>query len=336
MTLRRLVLVVILLLALAGAGFFVASTSLPPAVQTVHPEIGPAVEAVYATGTVEPTTMVPISPRSTGRLVELLSDEGAQVQKDQVLARLEDSDLINSLDQLRAQRDYAQSEFDRKARLVDSGFVSKQDFDKAKSDLDAAQAAVRKAEDQAGYMKLVAPENGLILRRDGEVGQVVPAGQTVFWMSCCAPLRISSEVDEEDIPEVAPGLPVLIRADAFPGKVFKGTVKSITPKGDSVARSYRVRVELSEDTPLMIGMTAETNIILRESKDALLIPATAVRDGKVQKIENDRITEVPVTFGAKGAEKVEILEGVSKDDRVVTTFRQDLKTGDEIRPSGKR
>jgi multidrug efflux pump subunit AcrA (membrane-fusion protein) len=101
--------------------------------------------------------MIPIAPRSTGRLVELLADEGTSVVKNQVLARLEDNDLINNLNQLRAQESYAQAEFDRKANLVDRGFVSKQDFDKAKSDLEAAQAAVQKAEDQAGYMKLLAP-----------------------------------------------------------------------------------------------------------------------------------------------------------------------------------
>ena len=57
---------------------------------------------------------------------------------------------------------------------------------------------------------------------------------------------------------------MLIRADAFAGKVFHGRVQSITPMGDAVARSYRVRIELAEDTPLLIGMTAETNIIIAE------------------------------------------------------------------------
>jgi multidrug efflux system membrane fusion protein len=139
-------------------------------------------------------------------------------------------------------------------------------------------------------------------------------------MSCCAPLRISSEVDEEDIPEVKVGQNVLIRADAFPGRVFKGLVKSITPKGDSVARSYRVRIELGEETPLMIGMTAETNIILRETKNALLLPTSAVREGKVQRVNGRNVEEIPVTIGANGAEKVEILEGLTKDDTVVSVF----------------
>ena len=114
-------------------------------------------------------------------------------------------------------------------------------------------------------MTLVAPADGLITRRDGEVGEYVPVGQPIFYLSCCAPLRISVEVDEEDIPRVVIGQKVLIQNDAFLGQVFEGKVSAITPRGDSTARSYRVRVTFNDDHhPMMIGMTAETNIILRE------------------------------------------------------------------------
>ena len=112
------------------------------------------------------------------------------------------------------------------------------------------------------------------------MGDFIPVNQPVFYLAKAGvPLRISADVDEEDIPLVKVGQKVLIRSDAFPSRVFTGEVLEITPKGDPVARSYRVRIELPADTALMIGMTAETNIVTAEKQDALLVPASAVSGG---------------------------------------------------------
>jgi multidrug efflux system membrane fusion protein len=145
------------------------------------------VQAVFATGTVEPTVMIPIAPRTGARLVQLLADEGAEVKKGDILGQLEDTDVQKSIDQLNANLDLAQKEFDRKDKLRKSGAVSKQAIDSAKGALDAATAALEQAKAQQDYLRLVAPEDGRIIKRDGEAGQFIPSGQAVFWMECCAP-----------------------------------------------------------------------------------------------------------------------------------------------------
>ncbi len=83
---------------------------------------GMAVEAVYATGTVEAGIMLPIAPRVAGRLVELAADEGQDVVKGQVLAQLEDNDLRKNIEELRAREVYARKDFGRKSELVKKGF----------------------------------------------------------------------------------------------------------------------------------------------------------------------------------------------------------------------
>jgi RND family efflux transporter MFP subunit len=145
-------------------------------------------------------------------------------------------------------------------------------------------------------------------------------------------LRISAEVDEEDIAQVRPGQEVLIRSDAHPSRIFHGKVQAITPKGDPVARSYRVRISLPADTPLMIGMTTETNIVLRQGEHALLLPAGAVQQGKVWRVENGRLHPNNVTVGAKGATEIEILEGVGDGDWIVTAPSPSLQAGQHVRP----
>jgi multidrug efflux system membrane fusion protein len=319
-------IIVLLMLVWAGMRWLSGGS-----IEVAHPARGPAVLAVYATGTVEATVMLPIAPRISAKLAALNVDEGTIVQKGQVLAQLEDKDMQSGLQQLEAQERLAKQNYDRKAMLVKKGAVTKADFDNAKSQLIAAQAASQKATTEANFMKLTAPDDGLIIKRDGEIGQLISAQQPVFWMSCCAPLRISVEVNEEDIVQVKSGQDVLIRADAFPDQVFNGKVQSITPKGDPVARTYRVRVGFVGDVPLQIGMTAETNIIISKNDNALLVPSTAVLDHKLWLVKEGKLLQQEVKQGAKGLKSVEIVSGVAEGDLIVVRPTAKLKSGASVR-----
>lgn len=296
-------------------------------IDVTHPIHGPAVEGVYATGTVEATVMMPIAPRTGARLMELKVDEGSTVKKGQVLAQMEDTDLRHSQQELQTREDLAKREFDRSSKLYKARALSKDAYDRAQADWEAAIAATHASTAQVSYMKLLAPANGTIIRRDGEVGQLIPANQAVFWLSCCAPLRISAEVDEEDISQVQPDQQVLIRADAFPDGIFHGTVQSITPMGDATARSYRVRIGFTEEVPLKIGMTTETNIIVRETKDALLVPAGAVAQNKLWIVEGGVLKRIPVTTGAKDTRQIEITKGIADGATIVASPDSTLKEG---------
>ena len=103
------------------------------------------------------------------------------------------------------------------------------------------------------------------------------------------PLQVVAEVNEEDIPRVWNGMKVLLRTDAFPNRPLEGMVSEITPAGDPVAKTYRVKVALPDDTPLRVGMSVEANIVTREKADVLLVPSAAVVDGHVFVIEGFRV-----------------------------------------------
>jgi RND family efflux transporter MFP subunit len=303
----------------------------PVAVGAIAPTRGPAIDAIYATGTVEPTVMLPIAPRVAGRLVELTVDEGSRVRKGQVLARLDDADLTSTVEELEARARYAQTQYERAENLVRQGFMAKAEIDRTRADLDAAVAAVKRARSQRDYMALATPADGLIIRRDGEIGQFIPAGQAVFYLSCCAPLRVTAEVDEEDIARVRVGQKVVLRVDALPGQILDGEVSEITPKGDPIARSYRVRVKLADPSQLMVGMTVDANLIVAERANALLVPATAVQKDAVWTINEGRLHRQPVRIGVTGAGRTEILEGLAPDARIVDSPAPDLPEGRAVR-----
>lgn len=319
-------------LCMAAAAWFVLLSPRGLTVETVHPSRGTAIDAVYATGTTEPSVMLPIAPRVTGRLIELNADEGMHVTKGQVLARLEDEDLQKTLQEMRAEETLARQNYNRSAALFKQGYETKSTLDKMRAALDTARAGVARTESQLSYLQMLAPDTGNIIRRDGEIGQTIPANQPVFWVSTLSSMRISADVDEEDIPRVATGQKVLIRADAFPGETFTGTVQSITPKGDPVSRSYRVRISLAEEQKFRIGMTTESNIIIAEKNNALLIPTRAVQAENVWIVENSKLKLKKIKTGLRGDEKTEVLSGLTEQDQVVADYDENFIAGRKVRP----
>jgi RND family efflux transporter MFP subunit len=291
----------------------------PTGVQTVLPVRATAVEAIYATGSVEPSVMLPIAPRVSGTLAELEVDEGSRVRKGQVLARLEDTDLRSTVDEQSARARYARENFERTEDLVRRGFVSPGELDRTRSDLDAADAALRRAHTLRNFAALLAPADGVIIRRDGEIGQYFPAGQALFTMSCCAPLRVAVEVDEEDILKVHVGQKAVLRTDALPTVALDGVVSQVTPKGDPVSRSYRVRIALADPAALKVGMTIDANLIVAERPNALLVPSAAVQGGAVWTVRDGRLRRVAVKTGVVGAERTEILDGLEPGAHVVVS-----------------
>jgi RND family efflux transporter MFP subunit len=322
---------IIIAAVLAAAGAVLWWYEGPVSVTVVSPTRGPAVEAIYATGTVEPSVMLPIAPRVPGSLVELNVDEGSKVKKGQVLARLDDADLSSTVEELSARAHYAGEQYQRTEDLVRRGFLTASERDRTRSERDAAEAALKRARTQRGFMALTAPADGAIIRRDGEIGQFIPAGQAVFVLSCCAPLRVTAEVDEEDIARVRVGQKVMLRADAVPGETLDGEVSDVTPKGDPIARSYRVRIRLADPDKLKVGMTVDANLIVAERQNALLLPVTAIQNAAVWVVADGKLHRQTVRTGVSGAARSEILDGLAADARVVDSPAADLREGRAVR-----
>lgn len=324
---------VLILLAVAGYAAWLRMQPLELIVVTASR--GPAVDAVYATGIVEPTLEVRIAPRVAGRLRDLLVDEGATVRAGQALAQLEDADLRAASSELESRAAYAEAQFVRLNDLRTAGLVSLDALERARADRDAARAALGRSREQLAFMTLRAPMAGTIIQRDGEIGDLIPVNQVIYYLASDAPPRIHADVDEEDLPRLSPGQRTLIRADAFPGEIFEGQVSEITPRGDPISRSYRVRVALPADTLLAIGMTADVNVIIAEREAALLIPSSALQsdaDGDfVWVVADDQPSRRAVVVGVRSPERVEIIEGLDESHLIVLRPPDDLEASTAIR-----
>ena len=292
---------------------------------------GTAVEIVYATGAVEPVRWAKVTSLIRGRIVEFCDCEGKVVAKGDVLVRLDDREQRAQLQELKAREDFAKREVGRVTELIGRGSATTQAHERVSTDLRTIQALISVQMEKLDNYTITAPMDGMVLRRDGEVGEIVDPGQVLYRVGVPKPLQVVAEVNEEDIPRVAVGQTVLLRSDAFAGKQLAGKLRDITPMGDPVAKTYRIRIALPDDTPLQVGMSVEANVVTREKPNALLVPADAVQGTSVFVIADERVQKRNVEIGIRGTRAVEILSGLAEGERVASPALTDLGDGRRVR-----
>jgi membrane fusion protein (multidrug efflux system) len=329
---RSHLLVVALVLAVAGAAFW--RFGRPQEVAVVSPRRGDAAEIVYATGIVEPRTWAKVTPLLRERIVELCNCEGETVPRGAVLARLDSRQPEATLAELRARQKFTTADYERVAALVERRVASDQALDRARSELGQIEALIAGQQTRLESYVLRAPLSGVVLRQDGEVGEVAEPGTVLFWVGEPKPLLVEADVNEEDIPRVAVGQRAVLKADAFPDRVLEATVDSITPKGDPVAKTYRVRLALPEATPLRIGMTVEVNVIVRVEAAALLVPTNALRGNSLFVVENGVARRRDVKVGIRGAGHTQVQAGLDEAERVISPFPEAVADGARVAPAG--
>ena len=280
-----------------------------------------AVQAVYATGEVEPVFWAKLSPIVDGTIASILVDEGQEVKAHQVLAHLKDTEKQALIDSLEATLKLRREEFERNRTLLKERVVSQQDLDRSRQALDETSSQLEAAKAKQDDLVLRSPIDGKVLRKEGEIGETVKNGTPIFWIGKERPLWITADVDEENAPLLRVGERALIKSDAYPSRALEGTVSQITPQGDPVLKTFRARIGLPDDTPLLIGMTTEVNIIVAEKQNALMVPLEALHEDSVLIISDGRLKKVPVSAGIYSGNFVEILSGISDDDIVVTDSR---------------
>jgi membrane fusion protein, multidrug efflux system len=315
---------------LIGTGGLLAFFGSSSAVTVALPTKGTAAEVVYATGIVEPVQWAKVTPLMRQRIVELCRCEGKGVKKGEVLGRLDDAEALALLEQLRSRETLAKTEYERTAGLAAKGVSTQRTMDQVSHELKQAQDAVSGQSAKMEEFVLRAPMDGVVLRRDGEIGEVAEPGAVLFWVGQPAPLEVVADVNEEDILRVNLGMAVIIHADAYPNGDVDGMLVHITPKGDSVAKTYRVRIRLAEHSPLMVGMTVEANIVVRREADALLIPRASVTDNRVWLVENGRASPRPVTIGIRGTERVQVLSGIDLNTWIISPVLGGLTVGQRV------
>ena len=324
---KRAVAIAALLLCAGGLWWWLGRGSQ---VSVVAPARGTAVEIVYATGAVEPVRWSKVTSLVRQRIVEICDCEGQPVKRGDVLARLDDKEIRAQLHELRAREDFAKREVERTTELIGRGAVTTQAHERALTELRQVQGLLSVLMERVDQYIITSPMDGIVLRQDGEVGEIAEAGSVLFRVGVPKPLQVEAEVNEEDIPRVQVGQIALFRTDAFPDRRIEGKVRELTPMGDPVTKTYRIRIDLPDDTPLRIGMSVESNIVTREQPDALLVPADALQGSNVFVLDGSVARRRTVKTGIRGTRAVEILDGLTAQDKVISPVPAGLAEGTRV------
>lgn len=297
----KVILIVAGVVVLAAAAFItfrlLNNNNQSFAVETVKVEKGEINNIVTATGTLEAIVTVEVGTQVSGVIENIYVDFNSEVKKGQILAKLDQTALVATLEQsgatvmqAEAELQYQKSTYERYKTLIDKKLIAQSDYDLALFNYQKAEASLKNAKSvheknriNLSYATIYSPIDGIILERAVDEGQTVAASfntPTLFTIANdLTQMRVEASVDEADIGQVEAGQRVEFKVDAFPEIMFDGTVTEVRlqPVETSNVITYTVIIEApNPDKKLMPGMTASTTIYVVEKKDILIVPGKAL------------------------------------------------------------
>jgi RND family efflux transporter MFP subunit len=329
-------------------------------VKTTLPKSGAAGQVLALPGTLQGFVQAPIAARASGYLKRWYKDIGSRVQKGEVLAEIESPEIDQQLSQAVAARQQAasslalaKSTMERWEALRKKDAVSQQELDErrsgeaqARANLAAADANVERLRQLTGFKRVVAPFAGVITKRNVDVGDLIDAGggagRALFVLSQTDPLRVYVNVPQSYAQLVKQGQEVTVTQSEVLGQTFRGHVARTAASIDTATRTMQVEVTLpNKDGALMPGAYVQVALPLQArqgltiSTNALMIRGEGMRVAVVDK--DGRIHLRPIKIGRNYGESVEIVEGVSADDRLVLNPSDSIAEGDKVAlaPAGK-
>lgn len=287
-------------------------------------------------GSVKANESVLLRSELPGRVKEILFKEGTPVNKGMVLVRLHDEVHKAELDQAEANLKLSEAIHQRVEKLFKDKYKSLQDSDKALAEFKRDQALVDRHQAMLDKTRIVAPFDGVIGLRLVSPGDYITVGENIVNIESIDPVKIDFKLPENYVAKVNTEQEVLVKADALGDKEFKGKIYAINPAVDVNGRSLALRAEVqNKDGKLLPGMFVVVTAILGHHQDAILVAEEAlVPKGKEQfvfRVVNNQAKMTKVTVGLRTRGKVQILEGLSPQDVVVTAGQLKLQDGTPVK-----
>lgn len=365
---KAVIFVIIVMIIGATAYFFLRRDSSRDNYKTEKIEKGDIQLAVTATGTVNAVVNVQVGTQVSGTISEIFVDYNSLVKRGQLLAQIDPANFESQVSQAKANLSSAEANH-RKAQVVHADyvrtlarnkalmkkdFVSQSDVDTAQTNADSAsaqvdaakaqveqmKAALKVAETNLGYTRILSPVDGTVISRSVDVGQTVAASyQTPTLFTIAQDLRemqIDTSVDEADIGKIKNQQNVEFTIDAYPEMTFKGVVSEVRNSPTTVSNvvTYDVIVKVDNlELKLKPGMTANVTIIIEEKKGVLRVPDSALRfkPAQVSKkstgkngpavwiMDKGKMKRIPVRTGISDGSYSELTSGALEEGMEVIT-----------------
>ena len=303
-------------------------------------------------GTLEASKQAELAFRVGGQLSELPAQAGLRVKKGDLLARLDNAEYRNTVEERQARFDLAKTEFEQASKLLQKKLTSQLQYDQTQAELKSARAALELARDNLRYTRLLAPFDGIVARVDVENFQAIQAKSPIIQLQdderldirFSVPESLISQMKRIDDPAVIHGICAITHFSAQPRKSYRACHKEHESVPDPLTRNYNVVFSLEKitDFSALPGMTASIELDLsaflpEDTAKGLLVPIEAVfeKDGKkwVWQVDAEmRAKRTQVETGRFEGGMLEITGPLTASDRVIAAGVDYVREGMLVKP----
>lgn len=299
-------------------------------------------------GNIEAVDQASVSAKISGRAANINVSLGDYVTKGQVLATIEESDYLNSLNNAKASLVQAESNlantsanYERNKKLYEQQVISQQSFDASKtsyevcvSQVNQAKIAVAIAEETYRNTKIIAPISGQIGSRNINRGEMISAGTPLFTIVDLSNVYVTINLSDSYIHQTKKGQTAQVALASNPGVFYNGKVAQISPSAGN-NQTFTVKLLMNNSNKdFRDGMLAEVTMFFNEKANVLSVPIDSVIDEGSSKavfvIENGAAARKIVTTGISDGKYTEIVEGLTADAVVVTLGQENLQDGTKV------
>jgi membrane fusion protein (multidrug efflux system) len=288
-------------------------------------------------GTVDAKNNVLVSPKSAGAITAMYVKEGDRVSAGTVIGKVDDSILRESIEEVKTQLTLINTLYEKQKNLWDQKIGTELQFLQAKNNKEAVEKKLVTLNTQLSQSKIISPMSGVVDQVISKVGELASPGMGVVRVVNLSNLKVSAKVSDTYAASVKKGDEVLVK---FPDlqKELTARISFVSATVDPLSRTFTIEANLPQVKDIKPNMMAQIQINDATSKDALIID-----QNYIQSTENGQIVYVAVTEGnkkvAKGKTvktglsyngKVEILEGLTAGDQLITLGYQDVVDGQSI------
>ena len=339
-----------------GAGGAAGAASAPAAALLISPEDVRTVGLqTYAsgpviTGSVEPERRADLRAEISAVVLQVFKENGEVVHKGDLLVRLDDTSIRDSLQSAEASSraaeqalDQAQRQYARVKTLQGEGMSSQQALDDAEvrrntaqSDRVAADSRTVAARQQMTRTEVRAPFDGVVSDRKVSAGDTAAVGKELLKVIAPDSMRFEGLVSADRMGDIHPGQAVQFRINGFDKSDFAGKVRHVDASADAVTRQVAVIVDFAPGTaPKVAGLYAEGRISSDASQALVLPEASIAREGDktyVWRVAGGKLHKVPVTLGERDARRGEfvITSGIASGDQLLRTPGSTLADGQRV------
>lgn len=308
-------------------------------------------QTLMVTGTLHPLNSIEVRTSVAGRLASVQVLEGEQVQKGQIIAQIEDTDLkaklqdkLGALEAGESQLVLTNKAYAKGQNLLKQGYISQTDFDTMESNYLVAKASIKSLKAQVVQAQkalndavIRAPMTGMVSQRVADAGLAVAINAPVVTLQSLDIMTLEVSVPTNEIPRIDIGQKAEFKIAGFGTEHFKGQVERINPSAEKGSHSIDVFLRVMNPTQkLRGGMLATGQLLTNSSTSALVIPVLAVHtldeQSWVFRVNNQSLEKVFVVLGSPDSkgEQVEVKSGLAANDMIVASHMDGLEAEQKV------